>query len=132
MPKRLFGFLFISWLVLLTVLSLMPADDLDLDGPNIPYLDKWAHFGFYAIATVLGALFLWERKRPDEVRGTNLLLLGVLLAGYGMIIEVLQGIGGQDRSAELLDLGANILGIVSGGWFSRFVLRKAGALNWPD
>ena len=126
MPNRLFGFLFPTWLVLLTVLSLMPADDLDLDGPDIPYLDKWAHFGFYGVAAVLGALYLWERKRPDPVPGKSLLFLGIALAVYGMIIEVLQGIGGQDRSAEWLDLGANILGIVSGAWISRLLLRKAG------
>jgi len=130
--KRLFSFLFFAWMALLTILSLVPADNLDMDGPDIPYLDKWAHLGFYLIAMVLGALFLMEQHRPGKVRKRPLMVLGILLVGYGMIIEFLQGISGQQRSAEWWDLAANIMGIILGGWVSLFILRRTGALNWPD
>ena len=116
-------------MVLLTILSLMPAENLDMDGPDIPYLDKWAHMGFYGIAMVLGVLFLWELKRPLILRKSALFRLAISLAVYGMIIEVLQGIGGQQRSAEWWDLAANTLGICLGGWFSLLILKKAGSLK---
>ena len=32
--KRLFSFLFFTWMALLTLLSLLPADNLDMDGPD--------------------------------------------------------------------------------------------------
>jgi uncharacterized membrane protein len=124
--KKLFSFLFFSWITLLTVLSLIPADNLDMDGPDIPFLDKWIHLGFYLIAMVLGVLFLWERFRPRAIKRSSFYWLGLGLAVYGMIIEVLQGIGGQQRSAELWDLAANIVGIGLGAFISLLILRKAG------
>ena len=55
MPKSgLFSFLFFFWMALLSLLSLMPMDDLDLGGPQIPYMDKWVHMGFYFVAMLLG------------------------------------------------------------------------------
>jgi len=90
------------------------------------------HLGFYLIAMLLGSLFAWERFRNYRERRPSIVGVGVLLVIYGMIIEVLQGTGGNERSAEWGDLLANILGIGIGGWISLLVFRKVRALNWPD
>lgn len=130
--NALFTISFFFWIALLTLLSLISMEDMEIRGPEVPYLDKVLHMGFYLTAMVLGSLFLWERFRWRLKMGPSLLWMGAALAAYGMVIEVLQGMGGNARSAEWGDLAANILGIGLGGLFSRIVFRKVTALNWPD
>ncbi len=118
-------------MVLLSLLSLLPMDDLDLVGPKIPYMDKWVHLGFYFIAMLLGSLFLWERFRTRWKKKPALLRMGAALVGYGMIIELLQGAMGLDRSAEWMDLLANVAGIGLGGWLASVLINREESLNWP-
>jgi VanZ family protein len=132
-PRRgLFAFLFFFWMALLSVLSLMPMDDLDLGGPEIHYMDKWVHMGFYFTAMLLGTFFLWERFRHRMKKRPAMLWMGIALALYGMIIELLQDRMGLDRSAELADLAANLVGISLGGWLVLVLMRRRESLNWPD
>ena len=119
-------------MALLSVLSLMPMDNFDLGGPEIPYMDKWVHLGFYLVAMLLGVFFLWERFRDRLKKKPSILGMGAALLIYGMIIELLQERMGMDRSAELADLGANIAGIGLGAWLALVLLRKQESLNWPD
>lgn len=116
----------------LTTLSLLPSDQLAVKTPPIPHLDKWVHFVFYTIAMTLGALFLRERIHPKKGVKKALATMAVVLIGYGMIIEVLQGISVQDRSAEWWDVGANILGIGFGAGLAMLLFRKVRAFNWRD
>ena len=133
MPKSgLFSFLFIFWMALLSLLSLMPMDDLDLGGPQIPYMDKWVHMGFYFVAMLLGSFFLWERFRHRLRKGPSMRWMGVALAVYGMIIERLQEGMGLDRSAEWTDLAANVVGICLGAWLVWVLTSKQESLNWPE
>lgn len=132
-PKSgLFSFLFIFWMALLSLLSLMPMDDLDLGGPQIPYMDKWVHMGFYFVAMLLGSFFLWERFRHRLRKGPSMRWMGVALAVYGMIIELLQEGMGLDRSAEWTDLAANVVGICLGAWLVWVLTSKQESLNWPE
>jgi VanZ family protein len=119
-------------MILLTVLSLMPMDDFDLGGPEIPYMDKWIHMGFYFTAMLLGVFFLWERSRHRMKKKPSMIWMGAGLFIYGIIIELLQERMGMDRSAELADLAANTVGIGLGGWIASVLLRKQESLNWPD
>ncbi|GGD46321.1 VanZ family protein [Muriicola marianensis] len=130
MPKRnLFGIAFITWMVFITVLSLVSFDDdtsLDLE---IPYFDKIVHFTFYFIAAVLGGLFLLSSKQ--KVKANKQLFLKFLfgLIGYGIIIEVFQGSFTTYRSAELLDILANSVGAIIGILLIRVVYRKGAVAN---
>ena len=63
-------------MILLTVLSLMPMDDFDLGGPEIPYMDKWIHMGFYFTAMLLGVFFLWERSRHRMKKKPSMIWMG--------------------------------------------------------
>ena len=116
----------------LTTLSLLPSDQLDVKTPPIPHLDKWAHFVFYFIAMTLGALFLRERRGPKGRMGIALASMAIVLILYGMIIEVLQGISEQGRSAEWWDIGANILGIAFGAGLSLLLFRNVSVFYWED
>ncbi|MDM9630430.1 VanZ family protein [Robiginitalea sp. M39] len=124
--------LFLFWMIMLTVLCLLPSDNLSVKTPPIPYLDKWVHFTFYAVAMTLGALFMRERMQFRLRRGKALLFMGAGLIIYGMIIEVLQGISEQGRSAEWWDIGANILGIAFGAGLSLLLFRNVSVFYWED
>lgn len=130
--KGLFSFLFFSWMALLSVLSLMPMEDFDLGGVVIPYLDKWVHLGFYFTAMLLGVFFLWERYRHRMKKKPSVIWMGTCLLIYGMIIELLQEQMDMDRSAELTDMAANVVGIGLGGWLALVLLGNRESLNWPD
>lgn len=119
-------------MVLVGILSLMPLDDIDLGGPDIPYFDKWVHMSFYLLGMVLGSLFLRERYRNKIKRFPSLIWMGALLFFYGMIIEAFQGMSGFNRNAEWWDLAANGLGILLGGVFAVFLFRKKQSLKWRD
>jgi len=116
----------------LTTLSLLPPDQLDVKTPPIPHLDKWVHFVFYTIAMSLGALFLRERQDTKKGMRNALAAMAVALILYGMVIEVLQGMTAQGRSAEWWDIGANLLGVGFGTGLSLFLFRKVKAFNWRD
>jgi hypothetical protein len=49
-----------------------------------------------------------------------------------MVIEVLQGMAAQGRSAEWWDIGANLLGVGFGTGLSLLLFRKVKAFNWRD
>ncbi|WP_372973470.1 VanZ family protein [Muriicola sp.] len=130
MPKRnLFGIAFVSWMVFITVLSLVSFDDdtsLDLE---IPYFDKIVHFTFYFIAGALGSLFLHSLQRGAKADSRRLLKFLLGLIGYGILIEVLQDSVTTYRSAELLDILANSVGAIIGILFIRTVNRKGAVAN---
>lgn len=130
--KAGYGILFFLWMAILTTLSLLPSEDLNLKTPPIPYLDKWVHFTFYFVAMTLGALFMRERLRHRLSSEMALVIIGAGLIFYGMIIEVLQSISDQGRSAEWWDIGANILGIAFGAGLSLLLFRKVSTFKWED
>jgi VanZ family protein len=111
---KLLGIGFISWMVAITVLSLVSIDEGTSLGIEIPHFDKFVHFTFYFVAGILGMLFgLTLRK---DFTGNFYVVLKFLLGliGYGIIIEVLQGSLTTYRSAEGLDILANSAGALSG------------------
>lgn len=86
-------------------------------GPgSLPSLnDKVVHIaGFMAFMVWFGGIFS-SRTMP---------LIALALAGYGLLIEVLQAFT-PTRQAEGLDLGADVLGILL-GWLA----SSAGLSRW--
>jgi VanZ family protein len=78
-------------------------------------LDKWAHLLTFAI---LALWFAGQFSRGSYWR----IALG--LFAFGILIEVCQRLVGY-RSADLMDIGANTVGIVSG-----LAIALAGAGGW--
>lgn len=79
-----------------------------------PHLDKVVHFTFHFIIIVLGMLFLnevvpekWNWKKKTK-------LVFAFSIGYGLLIELLQWVMPFDRSAEVWDVLANVLGGIMG------------------
>lgn len=112
--KPIYTILFISWVVLITLLSLFSFSNTDLPSVKIPNIDKLVHFTFYSVATVLGVLSLKEFFNVKKVKSLIVWYLVFSLIAYGIIIEVLQSTVTVTRSAEFLDFVANTTGVFVG------------------
>lgn len=89
-------------------------------GPELPYIDKVAHFGAYA---VLGALLAFA---ADRSRVPLLLAVGVGLA-YGASDEVHQMFV-PGRSPDVLDWAADTAGVLTACLlYTRWRSRRAAA-----
>ncbi|MGL6070817.1 VanZ family protein [Craterilacuibacter sp.] len=76
----------------------------------IPYFDKIGHFGLFAVQSVLLTLALPQQPWP------RLLLM---LALWAVLSETLQGMLTADRSPELADALADMLGAACALWAAR-------------
>ena len=82
LKKSIYTILFISWVVVITMLSLFSFSEMDLDtgSLNVPYADKIVHFTFYMVFGVAGSLSLRERTMGNlGLRKTLLIVLVFLL-----------------------------------------------------
>ena len=124
--------LFISWVVVITMLSLFsfPAMDFDPGSFNVPYADKITHFIFYLVFGFVGCMSVRERTMGNLglVKTTRIVL--VLAIIYGILIEILQYTLTTDRMAELGDVFANTLGAFAGIGLIRWVFSKKNPLKW--
>ena len=87
--------------LVIAFLSLLPGDDLPAQNLN----DKLNHFIAYGVLMGLSVLGRGAR---------SLLWTGLLLTGYGLLLEGLQGVMPFGRSASLLDAIANTGGVLIG------------------
>lgn len=110
---RKFYFLFIGWMVFLTVFSLVPRTGVDLGERG----DKITHFiAYFFTALLFSVTFRSRFKHPD--------VSAVLFAfGYGAIIELVQ-VFVPYRVGSFLDLAANFSGVLFFFLLYRFLLGK--------
>lgn len=102
---------FIVYVGLLTTLSLLPSSDL----PSVklfPYADKLIHLCMYA-----GFTFLMMWSWPRFFKGTQQLIPLFAVMFYGLGMEILQDLGHQGRSFEIMDVVANTIGYLP-GWLA--------------
>lgn len=97
----------IVWLILITLLCLIPQDDLP-QTELIPHLDKLVHFSLYFVLTVLSLIVY----RKPKLRGKILIMTGIFV--FSLLIEIMQGILPFGRTFSLTDLLANLSGIATG------------------
>jgi VanZ family protein len=95
------------WFLLITVLCIMPQNDLP-EGPEIPYFDKFVHFMLYFVLVTL-SLFVFSASKHSN----KIILISIIFA-FSFFIEVIQGILPFGRTFSLLDLLANLSGILAG------------------
>lgn len=110
-PKILNKLLFISYLVLITALSLLPSRDFP-DIPLFPQADKLIHAGMYAGFTFL-LLNAWKGYFIDRKKW----LIPLAIATWGISMELLQSTKSIGRNFDLWDEAANIAGFFP-GWAS--------------
>ena len=116
MTRRLLAWLpAAAWAGLIYWLSSLPT----VPAPEVPYIDKVAHFGAYG---VLGALLAFAAHR-SRVPLAAAVVLGVL---YGASDEIHQ-MYVPGRSADVLDWCADAAGVLAAAYlYTRWRLRRAG------
>ena len=110
--------LILYWIILLIATSL-PAPDL----PDVWGSDKLKHFLAYAVlAFLLNLSLLVQEKRSLSSKQAAFMTLGICLF-YGLFDEIHQ-IFIPGRSAELLDLAADVTGALTGVIIVLYLVRK--------
>lgn len=102
----------VLYTVFLTWGSLTTAPSNTLAPENF---DKVLHFTAYFGLTILWLVYRWKRERSNQslsIKGIT--WTAVLIVGYGIIIEILQGRFTVDRIADGWDVLANSLGVLLG------------------
>ena len=113
MIRKLF-IISLIWAILILVLCGIPGGSLPR-GPifNIPNLDKFVHAGLYfPLAFFLGAEFDLSKKNILRLAGALLTMLIVAL--YGGLIEFLQKTIFINRTADIVDFLADVIGGLAG------------------
>ena len=95
------------WLAIITLLSVTPS--VQLPKFELFSTDKLAHAGAYAMLTALLLRGIWKSKGRNATRG-ELFLVFCLSAGYGALMEWVQGTFFPYRFFEYDDMLANAAG----------------------
>lgn len=111
-PPMTFLFKILTALLALAILYLSLQPATGFVGPA--YADKVQHFLAYGGLAFLAA-FGWPQR--------TLLVIVVWVVGFGVGIEIAQGLGGQGRTLSALDALANTLGATVSAT-SVFYMRK--------
>ena len=108
----------IVWAIIIFVLCTLPPSEIPKF--RIPCFDKVAHFGVFFIQSVLFGLLLHFRARKSYLQ---IIIFSALMAFiYGGLIEILQS-NFFNRSGDLYDLMADIMGGIIGAMFYPVILR---------
>jgi VanZ family protein len=96
---------------LVTYLLVMPSSDM----PENPFfemihLDKWVHIGLFALLVCFWAYPFLERKNKSRY----FLYVTLACIAYGMAMEYIQLYFTTDRSFDVLDIVADVLGALLG------------------
>ena len=124
LKRRLFGAAFFGAVAVITYLSL---STLPFETPDLGFdaVDKLGHSLAYAVTMILGCLLWSACLRDKQMIRPHFLILGFALFGYGIIIEVLQYLLPVNRWAELWDIAANGIGIMTGGIIFQILFKKS-------
>ena len=116
--KRVISIAIFGWALAIFILCSLPGAEIPNPNWQIPYLDKIVHFGmFFLLAILISLISIWN----TSLKFWKLLLIVVLTAlGYGGFIEIMQQYY-FNRSGEIMDLGADLVGAMLGCCFYPFV-----------
>ncbi|NER12666.1 teicoplanin resistance protein VanZ [Leptobacterium flavescens] len=109
------------------MLSLFSVSDL----PKLEFKlsDKLLHAAFYLILTWTW-FFSFSPSGTDKKRENKaLIVIAVIIAVYGMIIEALQGILPFGRTADWRDIVANVIGILLAVFAIKRILSRSKSLK---
>jgi glycopeptide antibiotics resistance protein len=119
-------FLFVIYLLIVTIMSLLPSRDIP-EVTLFPNFDKLVHFSMYALFSFL-MLWAW----PEKFTGKKQILPFLMVVAYGFLMEALQRYSNLGRTFDLFDELANCLGFFPGWLFWRLIRDKGNTekISW--
>jgi VanZ family protein len=108
--KKTYFLLALLWTCIVTVLSLITIKSDIGSSIKIENKDKFVHFTFYFVFVVLWFLFAKDKSINKK---TKLIVLFSAI-GYGILMEICQGVFTTTRTPDILDVLANSLGAIVG------------------
>jgi len=117
--KNWYLFLAVLWLFCITVASLVSVEIVKEVESGIEVSDKLVHGIFYFVNTVL---FYCYFKKINLKRAIS--KVSLFSFAYGIIIELLQYVLPYERSFDLRDIIANLVGILIAIFLINFYLAR--------
>lgn len=111
MLKKLYLFAALSWTSFIFFLCLVKSSQIPVI--NIVNFDKLVHASFHFVFTILWFLYFKQQFKKSH-NNESLVFVFVLSVGYGIAIEIAQLLFTATRSADPLDVVANIVGAIAG------------------
>ena len=107
----------IGWVVVTAILHAIPGSDFPVVSfSDFFQLDKLIHSIIFMIGVYLFSVAFKEQQKIQFLRHV---VISFIL--YGLLLEVLQGLVFVERSADILDWIADIIGVFLGVWiFKKF------------
>jgi len=118
--KNTYLLLAILWTLIVTMLSLMTISSSLGSSIPIQNKDKYVHFTFYFVFVVLW--FLYAESKSIKHQMKYIILFASI--GYGILMEICQGIFTQSRTPDIFDVLANSTGAILGLFFIWFMKRN--------
>lgn len=116
--KNVYLGLALLWTCIVTVLSLFTIGSIGSSIP-IPNKDKYVHFTFYFIFVILWSLYVRQTNSNKNIQWIILFLA----IGYGIIMEICQGVFTTTRTPDSMDALANSLGAITGLIFLKIIFN---------
>lgn len=108
----------VLWSVAVFITCAIPGDRLV--PPPIPHFDKYFHFFMYCILQVLCSRGFYRQTKYPSLAASAIFYAGIICFGYGVLIEVLQGLVFSQRNFDIADIAANTAGIITGSFIWAF------------
>ncbi len=114
----------ILWATIIFLLSSIPGKNLDKANIfDLLYIDKLVHVFLYFILTIL--LIPGFKKFVNFLSERSYLVYSLVISlFYGMIIEIFQLYVFHDRSAEFMDIVANLAGALIATFYYAFFTKN--------
>ena len=125
MLKNAIFSLAIGWTILISVLCLVKFTDLPSFG--VSSADKYVHFTFHFVFTILWGFYLWAKL--NEITISKIGRVVILSFCYGILIEILQEIYTKTRHADIFDVLANATGALVALVFFVLIKRQKPQTN---
>src|SRR5256885_6859639 len=105
----------LAWSLLTQVLLSLPGSVFPSHGLfSIPYLDKIAHFGLFSGLVFWWSLFFCYKKNPPGITWKVICSIALICFAYGFMMEFVQRNFIPNRSFEIDDMIADLVGTLIG------------------
>lgn len=118
--KKIILVLAVCWTILIAFLCLITFSKLPSLG--VSGADKYVHFTFHFIFTLLWGYYSWLNQNKTELKKIITIVFISIL--FGILIEFMQEVFTVTRRADVLDVLANLAGATAAFLVFSFIYKK--------